>query len=61
MFCTNCFGSGIVTGPGEYRGVCPVCSGFGRKLIIEKDSNIISFLDPKTRQDIQKNRNIKSK
>ena len=28
--CTNCIGEGIITGPGEYRDVCPVCDGQGR-------------------------------
>ena len=42
MFCQNCIGSGIITGPGEYRGVCSVCSvcnGFGRKIIVNSHKN----------------------
>jgi len=35
MFCINCIGTGIVTGVGEYRGVCAVCDGLGRSIIIK--------------------------
>jgi hypothetical protein len=35
MFCKNCIGTGIVSGIGEYRGVCIVCNGFGREIIIK--------------------------
>lgn len=40
MFCSNCFGSGIVTGLGEYRGVCPVCNGLGREIIVKRDKEL---------------------
>lgn len=31
MFCINCIGTGIITGLGEYRGVCPDCDGLGKQ------------------------------
>ena len=32
MNCENCMGTGIVTGPGCYRGVCAECDGDGRQI-----------------------------
>jgi len=40
VFCIDCVGSGIVTGPGEYRGVCDQCNGSGVEKIKSKVSPI---------------------
>ena len=39
MNCKNCIGSGIVAGFGEYRGVCPICDGLGREIVIKSHKN----------------------
>jgi len=35
MFCLKCFGTGVIKGRGEYRGVCGSCFGQGREIVFE--------------------------
>ena len=50
MNCKNCIGSGIVSGFGEYRGVCPVCDGLGRDIIINSHKHKQSKTTTKKKQ-----------
>lgn len=56
MFCTICVGSGVVRGPGEYRGVCTVCLGRGKIVLARKDYiGMISTSKPLRNVDANKN------
>lgn len=51
MFCTICVGSGVVRGPGEYRGVCTICLGRGKIVLARKDYLGIISTDKALRND----------
>tara|TARA_B110000879_G_C11155874_1_gene506839 strand:- start:2023 stop:2220 length:198 start_codon:yes stop_codon:yes gene_type:complete len=45
MFCLNCYGLGIINGPGFYRGICSLCKGFGREIIVSLRKESLGEID----------------